>query len=102
MFQYLNHGTFYTSGQDGCGRTGNTTAKITKIPHTKELWNQVHVYIRNKQKSQQNERVTTKQILQYFVESGVISIPVDDHGNMIDKDYKAAYKNVYRWLQKEK
>jgi hypothetical protein len=99
MSEYLLNNNIYASGQKGVGRSGNTSAKATRIPHTAGLQIRVREFVRDK--LSRRERVTGKDVLHLFQQMGIIDIPVDANNHPIKKDYNAAYRSVNRWLTRE-
>jgi len=95
---YLQDGSIYSTGVDGEGRGGNTQAKETRIPRTPAVSVAVREFIDKEWKKQ--KRVTARQLLDFFVESGILHIPTNQHTGLYQKkDFQAASRNVRRYVE---
>lgn len=96
----------YSTAGDGSGyKPGNKTVHATRLPRTEELRLLVQNFVR--QKRQNRERVTGKQVVDHLIESGRLIVPfeaavgIDEAivGRVYRKQqYEAAYRNVRRYL----
>jgi hypothetical protein len=89
--------TVYVNGKHGCGRSGNSNEKATRIPRTRECQLLVQAFVRDKRN--QRERVTGRQVLDFLLEKDILHIPVDASGSYVKKDFDSAYRNVRRFLE---
>jgi hypothetical protein len=87
----------YVNGKHGCGRSGNSNEKATRIPRTRECQLLVQAFVRDKRN--QRERVTGRQVLDFLLEKDILHIPVDASGSYVKKDFDSAYRNVRRFLE---
>lgn len=66
----------YSTAGDGSGyKPGNKTVHATRLPRTEELWLLVQNFVR--QKRQNRERVTGKQVVDHLIESGRLIVPFE-------------------------
>ncbi|KAG7373531.1 DDE superfamily endonuclease [Nitzschia inconspicua] len=98
LSSYLKDRTAYASGKLGDGRSGNKSAKETRIPDTLGVQILVREFIRGK--CAKRERVTARQVLDYLVSVNIISVETGEDGVMIPKAFATAYRSVQRWLKK--
>ena len=93
---YFNDRFLYSTGIEGAGRTGNTTKKEQRIPHTKQLEVQVREFVRVERRNK--KRVTARQLVDFFVANGVLYIPHDGNGIYTKTGFQTAYRATRRWL----
>jgi very-short-patch-repair endonuclease len=94
---YLSKRQVYVSGKNQARRTGNSNAKETRIPRTIALQIWVRDFVCGRQMNRQ--RVTGRQVLDFFVEHKHLFIPVDRTGHYLQLPFKSAYRGVQRWLK---
>ena len=95
--EYFAHRRIYISGKNSTGRTGNTMPKETRIPRTKALLIEVRTFVRSRRL--RKERVTCRQVLDFFIQNNQLLIPRDATGQFIRKDFNSAYRSVHRWVK---
>ncbi|KAG7345093.1 hypothetical protein IV203_032624 [Nitzschia inconspicua] len=82
---YLKDRAAYASGKLGDGRSGNKSAKETRIPDTLGVQILVREFIRGKRAKR--ERVTARQVLDYLVSVNIISVETGEDEVMIPKAF---------------
>ena len=97
IHKYLSETEMYVSGKQQAGRSGNTDSKNTRIPRTRALQIAVRTWVREKRS--RKERVTARQVLDYFVEHRHLLVPFipDDNEGAPSFDLialKVALRNV--------
>lgn len=97
LSNYLKDRTVYVLGKYSDGRSGNRSAKETRIPDTKAVQIRVREFARGKRAKR--ERVTARQVLDFLVGEGLISVETNEEGVMVPKAFATAYRSVRRWLQ---
>jgi hypothetical protein len=94
---YLHNRKVYVSGKGSGGtRSGNSGAKVPRIPRTIALQISVRDFVRSRRMNWQ--RVTARQVLDFFVQQKNLIIPVDETGRYQLLPFKSAYRGVQRWL----
>ena len=99
IHKYLSETEMYVSGKQQAGRSSNTDSKNTRIPRALQI--AVRTWVREKRS--RKERVTARQVLDYFVEHRhllVPFIPDDNEGAPLFDPIalKVALRNVQRWI----
>jgi very-short-patch-repair endonuclease len=94
---YLSKRQVYVSGKNKAGRAGNSNAKETCILQMIALQILVRDFVCTCQMNRQ--RVTGRQVLDFFVEQKHLFIPVDRTGHYQQLPFKSAYRGVQRWLK---
>ena len=97
LTDYIFNRSFYRSGKGGGGRTGNTSAKDTRIQRTKATQIKVRDFVRSKR--MKKERVTARQILDFLVQEKLLFIQQDAMGQYMKKDFDSACRNVCRYMK---
>lgn len=98
LTMYLKDRTVYVSGKYGDGRSGNRSAKETRIPDTRAVQIRVREFVRGKRAKR--ERVTARQVLDFLAVADLIVVETNEEGVMDPKAFQAAIRSVQRWLQK--
>jgi len=93
---YFNERKFYLSGRKSDGRSGNSDEKDTRIPRTVALQIEVRDFVRSRRSNR--SRVTGRQVLDFFIQKGFISIPQDETGKYLKTPFDSAYRATLRWL----
>ncbi|KAG7374568.1 hypothetical protein IV203_013663 [Nitzschia inconspicua] len=83
LSNYPKDRTAYDSGKLRDGRSGNKSAKETRIPDTFGVQIRFREFIRGKRAKR--ERVTATQVLDYLVSANIISVETGGGGVMIPK-----------------
>lgn len=91
--EYLTNRASYTTE-----KRGNDSEKDTRIPNTKTVVIAVREFVREKRSKQ--ERVTARQVLDFFVHKNWIVVPRDNDGIYEKKAFASAYRSVRRWLER--
>jgi len=86
----------YTSGK---GR-GNFDSKVTRIPQTQSVVIAIREFVRIRRAKTQ--RTTAKQILEFCIREGFISVPKDtgDPEAYEKKSFDTAYRSMRRWVER--
>ena len=86
----------YTSGK---GR-GNFDSKVTCIPQTQSVVIAIREFVRIRRAKRQ--RTTAKQILEFCIREGFISVPkdTDDPEAYEKKSFDTAYRSMRRWVER--
>ena len=92
---YINHKTIYSSGANE-RRGGNRSAKVTRIPSTKEMVLCIRTFVRDRQL--RRERTTARQVLDFLIEKNYLVIPTEMDRLPCKKSYNSAYRNVRRFV----
>ncbi len=79
LHKYMLERAPYVSGSGVTGHLGNTESNNTRIPRTKGL--QTAVQNRVRKRRQRKERVTARQVLDYFVHENHLVVKVVRDGN---------------------
>jgi hypothetical protein len=94
---YFKEKRICSSGTAGEGRSGNATPKARRVPITKATQIAVREFVRHKQ--HRRERVTARQVLDFFIEKKYLNIILGDDGKFDPKAFNTAYRNVRAWLE---
>ena len=97
MTQFLSEESVYASGVQGSGRAGNRNVKYTRIPKTQAVVHGVRDFVRGRRTKR--ERVTARQVLDWFVEQGYLAVPKDSKGKYEKKPFENAYRATRRWIE---
>jgi hypothetical protein len=88
---YLHKRKVYVTRRNSVGRGGNAGQRDTRIPRTKAMQIKVRDFVRSRRMNR--ERVTARQVLDFFVENQYVIIPLDKR-----VAFDSAYRSVSRWL----
>jgi very-short-patch-repair endonuclease len=92
---YLHKRKVYVTGRNSVGRGGNA-ARETRIPRRKAMQITVRDFVRSRRMNRQ--RVTARQVLDFFVENKYVIVPLDKRGRYEQVAFDSAYRAVRRWL----
>jgi hypothetical protein len=93
---YLHKGKVYVTGRNSVGRGGNAGQRDTRIPRTKAMQITVRDFVQSRRMNRQ--RVTARQVLDFFVENKYVIVPLDKRGRYEQVAFDSAYRAVRRWL----
>ncbi len=71
--------------------------KETRIPRTNALPIDVRNFVRSRRL--RKERVTCRQVFDFFVQNNHLAISTNETGQFICKDFGPAYRGVRRWVK---
>jgi transposase len=92
---YLKRGQVYVSN-----RSGNSNKKWSIIAKTKTNQVKLREFVRKRRMNR--ERVTARQVVDYFVSERLLHIPTEDNGKYKTKEFKAAYRCTRRFVARMK